>query len=960
MRKITLLYLCCICCFTAISQTEPVLYRMADKEKMNHWADSLFDAMSYDERIGQLFMVVADPKLDSRNVQKLMRYVDSVRIGGVLFAKGSPGPQAELTNLLQRTSRIPLLIALDGEWGLSMRLTGTTRFPRNMMLGAIEDDRLITLYGEEVGRQCREMGIHINFAPSLDVNSNYENPVIGNRSFGQNPVAVADKGIAYSKGLESMQIISVGKHFPGHGDTSEDSHTTLPLVGHEKILLDSIELYPFRRFIRDGFSGMMTAHLYVPALDDTKNRPASLSPVIVTDFLKKEYGFQGLLFTDALAMKGASTKKTNNPSVLALLAGNDVLLAPASPGNDFKAVKQAIEEGILDLKDVESKCLKILRYKYIAGLHTYKPIALKGLEERINSPHAAWLAAKLNSESITLLKNDSAYLPLKQLDQKKIAVLSLGESEGNAFQTMLRRYAKVDFFSLGYQATVTQQKAVFKKLEAYDLIICGIHSVRIPESDLLRQISTKKDVVLTFFTLPYFAKDYKKSIEKSKAVVMAYELGPLAMEYAAQVIFGGIAAKGKLPVDIPGLYNAGTGIFTAKTRLGYHEPEEVGVDAYRLNRIDSIVAVGLKEKAYPGCQVLVASKGVIIYNKSFGYYDYSQKQRVTEDAIYDLASVTKATATLPAVMLQYDKKAFAMNNKISAFIPELSGSNKGDLIIQDMLYHQTGVIPTLPFSAYKKADVSDTLATGYTLEVARNYFVNNAFRDTMLKVIKDSRLGTKGKYLYSCINFVMLQKMVENQTKQSLDKLLRTSFYDRLGAWRLTYNPLKSFDTLQIVPTEEDASIRKQLLRGYVHDEVAAFQGGVSGNAGLFSNADDLAKVLQLYLNEGEYGGERYLSEETMRLFTQSKSSVSRRGLGFDKPQPGNPKQSPTGALAPDSVYGHTGYTGTCFWVDPTNQMIYIFLCNRVNPTRENSKLSSLSIRTRIQDAIYRSILPLK
>ncbi|MDR1937289.1 MAG: serine hydrolase [Tannerellaceae bacterium] len=959
MKRFLIFFSCCACCLAGLSQTEPSLYRLADREKMIYWADSVFDAMSYDERIGQLFMVVANPSSDRRNMQKLTQYIDSIKIGGVLFAKGDPATQAEVTNRLQKASRVPLLIALDGEWGLSMRLSGTTRFPRNMMLGAIENDSLIGLYGEEVGRQCREMGIHINFAPSLDVNSNTENPVIGTRSFGENPQAVADKGIAYSKGLEKARIISVAKHFPGHGDTSEDSHYVLPVVGHDKEQLDSIELLPFKRYIHEGFAGIMTAHLYVPALDKTKDNPASYSPSIVTDLLKKEYGFQGLLFTDALAMKGATVKKTDNPSVRALLAGNDVLLAPATPITDFKAVKQAIEEGVLDLKEVESRCLKILRYKYVAGLNKYQPVKIKGLAERINSPRAAWLAARLNAEGITLLKNEADYIPLKQLDRKKIALLLLGDTEGNAFHSMLSKYDSVACFSLARNASPAQQQKVYKQLNGYDMIICGIHTVRIPESEALRQLAAKKEVVFSFFTHPYFCREYKKSLEKSRAVVMGYEGSPLAQEYAAQLIFGGIPAKGKLPVSIPDLYYAGTGVFTEKTRLGFHEPEETGIDARRLEAIDSIVSEGLKAKAYPGCRVLVARNGMIVYDKSFGYYDYEKKQKVTEHAVYDLASVTKAAGALPVVMKMYDNKSFTLTNKISEFIPELAESNKKDLVIEDLLYHQTGVIPSLSPKVYLPAAVSDTVKSGFHTEVARRYYVSDTFKDTMMQEIKNSRLGVKGKYLYSCINFIMLQKMVENLAKQPLDSLLRTEFCDRLGARTLTYNPLKTMDTLLIVPTENDLSVRRQLLRGYVHDEVAAFLGGVSGNAGLFSNANDLAKMLQLFLNQGEYGGERYLSEETMRLFTQSKSAVSRRGLGFDKPAAGS-KASPCGALAPASVYGHTGYTGTCFWVDPDNRLIYIFLSNRVNPTRENSKLSSLDIRTRIQDAIYKAMIAKK
>lgn len=564
MRKILTMLFCCVCLLTAKAQTIPNLYRNVDQTKMNHWVDSVFDSMTYDERIGQLFMVIADPKSDNRNMQRLMRYVNEIKIGGILFHKGNPVTQAEVTNRLQKASRVPMFVSLDGEWGLSMRLSGTTRFPKNMMLGAIEDNRLITEYGKEVARQCKEMGIQINFAPDIDVNSNTDNPIIGLRSFGENPQAVTEKGLAYARGLEGEGIISVSKHFPGHGDTAEDSHNTLPSVHHDLARLDSVELYPFKRYIYDGYAGVMTGHLYVPALDKTRNLPSSFSRPIVTGLLKDKLGFRGLCFTDALAMKGATTSKSDNPSVKALLAGNDILLAPAAPINDFTAVKEAIDEGILNIEEVEAKCIKILQYKYITGLNKYKPIEIKGLSERLNSPHAEWLAAKLNAEAITLLKNEADFIPLKQLDKKKIAALSIGSPVGNDFQKMLSRYDSVANFSISRSSTAAQVQQVYKQLEKYDVIICSIHTVRIPESQLLRQLATKKELVYAFFTLPYFCKDYKNSIQKAKAVVMGYEATPLAQEYAAQLIFGGIAAKGKLPVTIPGLYYAGTGLFTEK------------------------------------------------------------------------------------------------------------------------------------------------------------------------------------------------------------------------------------------------------------------------------------------------------------------------------------------------------------------------------------------------------------
>lgn len=952
-------------CWLAVSglsaQQMPALYRNVDEEAMNHWADSVFDSMSMDERIGQLFMVVADVSTSTQNVQKLKRYVREQKIGGVLFHKGRPEDQAFLTNQMQAEARVPLFVSLDGEWGLSMRLSGTTRFPKNMMLGAIEDKLLIRKYGEEVARQCHVMGIHINFAPDLDVNSNEENPVIGIRSFGESPYAVTEKGIAYSQGLEGAGIISVAKHFPGHGDTSDDSHETLPTIYHNRARLDSVELLPFRQYIRQGFAGVMTGHLYVPALEKQKGRAASFSHSIVTDLLQKELGFNGLCFTDALAMKGASAKKADNPCVQALLAGNDILLAPRAPISDYRAVKAAVEEGTIPMSYVEAKCLKILKYKYIAGLHNYQPIALKGLSERLNTAHAAWLAAKLNEEAITVLKNENRILPIADLKQPKVAVLTIGDAVSDDFEETVSAYVQADNYTITRTMSAAKVQQVYNKLDKYDLILCAVHTVRIPESASLRALAEKKQLVYTFFTIPYFCKSYKQSITKAKAVVLAYEGTPLAQQYAAQAIFGGIAAKGKLPVSIPELYFAGAGIFTPKTRLGYHEPEEVGLNPERLEEISRIAEEGIKVKAYPGCQLLVAKGGMVVYNRSFGRYDYEHRQPITNESVYDLASASKAAGTLLAVMKAYDEKKFKLTDKIATYIPELKDSNKKNVTIKEMLFHQSGIVPIINFytkamekGKFKPELVSTTPKPGYPTQVARNIYLKSSFQDTIMQMIKDSKLRNKA-YRYSCVNFILLKMMAENLLHQPMDQFLQENFFAPLGAWHLTYNPLSRMDSSLIVPTEYDKTVRHQLIRGYVHDEAAAFQGGVSGNAGLFSNANDLAKVLQLLLNNGIYGGERYLSDETVRLFTKTKSPTCRRGLGFDRPKVGS-KVSPCGALAPASVYGHTGFTGTCFWVDPDHQIIYIFLCNRVYPTRNNKKLSALNIRTRIQDTIYKSL----
>ena len=978
-------------CFYAPAQIMPNLYRSVNEDKMLRWVDSVFNRMNEEERIGQFFMVIVEPSTSTNNINRVVSLINNQKIGGVLFQRGDPESQAVMTNRIQREARIPLLIALDGEWGLSMRLSNTTRFPKNMVLGAIADDRLLEQYGEEVGRQCREMGIHINFAPTVDVNSNPRNPVIGIRSFGEDPDVVARKAIAYSRGLEKAGIIAVAKHFPGHGDTDNDSHHTLPTINHEISRLNEVELYPFNRFIRSGFSGVMAAHLNIPALG-TSGRPGSFSRAVVTNLLRDRMGFRGLCFTDGLAMQGAVAGKNESIAVLALKAGNDILVGPVNTISEVEAVRQAVKRKELNMDDLNRRCRRILCYKYIAGLHQFKPLPVSGLIERLNTPEADWINSKLNAEAITVVKNDNDHLPLKQLDTRRIAAVSIGSNINNEFQTMLKRYATVDCYSIASNADDIEKRRIVDRLRNYDVILCSVHTAQMREFRELQTLASEKEWIYIFFTVPYTCTNFRLSSANAKAIIIAYEPTPLAQHFAAQTIFGGIAAKGSLSVSIPGMYPAGTGIRTVKTRLGYHEPNEVNINPYKLLTIDTIVQEGLDAQAYPGCQVIVAKEGLIVYNKSFGYYDYSKNKMVTENTVYDLASITKATGTLLAVMKSYDEGHFTLTNKISDFVPELKFSDKSDLIIRDLLYHQSGLPATINF--YEKAIdkksyagslyssrrdnnhsirfdartyvnndfrfnsymVSRSKRAGFETEVAHDFYVNNTFSDSIMTGIIDAKMGTKGRYVYSCINFILLKKMVEKQMGQSIDRLLDTWYFKRLGAVSVAYNPLRKMDATLIAPSENDQFLRHQVVRGYVHDEAAAFQGGVSGNAGLFSTANDLAKIAQLYLHDGVYGGERFISSKTCKLFTESKSPTSRRGLGFDKPDAKNPSSSPCGLHAPQSVYGHTGFTGTCFWIDPDNNLVFIFLSNRTFPSRVNTQLFTMNIRTRIQDAIYDAI----
>lgn len=987
-RKTALLFIFTILGINTIDgqgKIVPALYEKTDQTKMIHWVDSVFNTMTRDERIGQLFTIMASGDNTKANANSIIAQVQNQAIGGILFSKGNPADQAQLTNAAQAQAKIPLLISLDGEWGLSMRLTNTTIFPRNMMLGAIQNDSLLYYYGLEVARQCRLMGIHVNFAPDMDVNSNSANPVIGNRSFGEDAKRVARLGIMYAKGLEAGGVMAVSKHFPGHGDTSTDSHKTLPVIEHDIDRLDEVELYPFREYIDAGLSGIMVGHLDVPALDK-KRIPSSLSSAIVTDLLQNKYGFSGLIFTDGLQMKGVTG--VSDHCVQALLAGNDILLGPVNLLKQYNAVKKAVDDGILSDSLINAKCRKILTYKYILNVHKVKPIETKGLVARLNHTRAEAINRRLHESAVTLLKDHNKVVPLRKLNERRIAAISFGSNNNNAFQQTLRLYADVQCFAL---ADTNNLSEVIDKLADFNTIIISVHGNNVPVDETVKAICKDKESIFAYFGNPYRMTNYSSIIKASDAVILGYEDSDLAQDYVAQAIFGGNKVDGKLPVSVNGLFDEGDGMVKNKIRLSYDLPEKIGIPSYRFDSIEAIVMAGIKAKAFPGCQVLIAKDGAVIYNRSFGTFEYDGKEVVTNDAIYDLASMSKATATLPAIMKLYDKKEFSLNDPISKYVPAFKNTDKSGITIREALLHESRLPSFIPYYMnaidtgsysgkllsvrrdaqhtvqydtdtwvrtdyqFKPQIISSYSKEGFT-PLADNLYISKAYRDTIIKAIADSKLLKRKQYMYSCLNFIMLQQVVERIAKTDLNTFDQQNFFSRLGATTTTYNPLTKFAKSRIVPTENDQFLRKQLLRGYVHDEGAAFMGGISGNAGLFSNANDLVKLYQMILDGGTYGGERYLSEKTCKIFTSTKSGISRRGLGFDKPEGQTSKYSPTSYSTPVSTYGHTGFTGTCFWIDPENDLIYIFLSNRVNDSRTHKELMTMRIRERIQETIYKAL----
>ncbi len=947
-------------------QTEPPFMKYSSQ-----WVDSTLRNMSLDEKIGQLFMVAVYPK--AKDQSKIIHLIEEYNIGGIIYFKGSPTKVAELTNRFQKLSKTPMLVAIDGEWGVGMRLDSVMDFPHQMMLGALKDNKLIYEMGAEIANQCKILGINIDFAPVVDINNNPMNPVIGVRSFGENKINVSQKGYAYMLGLQDNNILAVAKHFPGHGDTGVDSHKDLPIISASKKRLDTLELFPFKHLISAGVGGVMVAHLDIPALDKTPHLPSTLSPKVVEDLLVKKLGFKGLIFTDALGMQGvAKYYGAGEAEIRALLAGNDVLLMSQNVPLAFNKIKLAVQSGKISEKIINQKVRKILKAKYWLGVSKFKKLNTKNIVKRINTPNAEKIKRDLVKNALTIVKNNNELLPFEDLKNAKYACVSIGNGTKTAFDDYLSRYTKIDNFDIDKSATASDFLKLQKKLANYDYIIIGLlktnqysiktYGITQNSINFIENLAQTKSVVLDLFGNAYALNRFSK-LDKIRAIVISYEEDKITQELSAQLLFGGIAAKGHLPVSLNS-FKIGTGEVTSKFRLGYTIPEELNIDSRRLDVIDSIVYTAIGDKAFPGCQIMAIKNGEVFYQKSFGYHTYKFKNHVKWNDVYDLASITKVTATTLALMRLYDEGKFKVNALMSDYLPELDTTNKKDMRIIDVLTHQARLQPWIPFfkmamnanGTWNTEYISRKKTDKFDIQIAKNLYTDKEFDKKVYERIYESKLLRRKRYRYSDLGFYLFKKIIEDQTGESLDKYVENNFYESLGAYTTGYNPLeRGINLSRIPPTEYDYRFRKQLVDGHVHDYGAAVLGGVGGHAGLFSSANDLAKLLQMYLQKGQYAGIRYIKASTIKLFTTKPFSNSRRALGFDSTNGFG--EGPACSLASYSSFGHTGFTGGIIWVDPKYDFIYIFLSNRVYPSIENKRIIEMNVREKIQSIFYQSFL---
>ncbi len=936
-----------------------------------HWADSIMANLSEEQRIAQLFMVAAYSNKDNDHKEHISNLIKNYKIGGLMFLQGGPVRQANLTNYFQSLSKTPLMIALDAEWGPAMRLDSVMCFPWQMTLGAIQDDDLIYKMGEQIAKQCKLLGVNINFAPVADINSNPKNPIIGNRSFGESPQKVSKFSAAYMQGMQDNGILACAKHFPGHGDTDSDSHKTLPVIRHSKYRLNKTEIVPFRYLITKGLGSVMVAHLRIPAIDVTENLASSLSKKVVTNLLKKELGFQGLVFTDALNMKGVSQFfEAGELDVKALLAGNDILLMSEDVPIAIEKIKEAILEGKITQEEIDNRCKKILMAKKWMGLDRITPINTESLIDKINSSESELINRQLVENSLTLLQNYENLIPLQRLDTLKIAAITIGENSEH-FTNMLSNYAPITHFSIDENPSSEIQRELLDKLIGFNLVIVSIHqSNKSPwrthkitrNTDLfLQTLAIQSKVVVSVFANPYSINNFLFT-NNFDGFIMAYQNSEIAQELAAQSIFGGIALNGRLPVSTLHFKN-NYGLNTIAFRLKYTIPKEVGINESLLYKIDSLAKNAIMKKATPGCQILIAKKGKVFFNKSYGYHTYNKKRKVKNTDIYDLASITKIAATIPMLMQMSEEGKFKLSYKLGKLNSSLYTTNKGHLRVKEVLAHQSGLQAWIPFyrqTIEKDKSLRDTLyrnsySAKYPIKVAEELYLHHSYPDSILKQVLESDLLEEKEYQYSDLGYYIFKDIIEINYSNPLHKLVEDNLYKSLGLSTMGYLPKMKFDKDRIIPTEKDDYFRDQLLIGDVHDMGAAMLGGVGGHAGLFSNANDLAIIMQMYLQNGSYANKQYFKAQTIKEFTKCQfcQDENRRGAGFDKPALPEQEGGPTCKCVSYLSFGHSGFTGTLAWADPETGIVYVFLSNRIHPDASNRKLLDMDVRTNIMQVIY-------
>lgn len=908
--------------------------------------DSLMSEMTLDEKIGQLFMVRAygtfsnDRDLDFLRLEEL---ITDYHVGGVIFFQGDVYGQAVTNNHLQSIAKYPLWIAQDMEFGAAMRIDGTTRLTPAMGVAATGNPYNAYLKGKITAIEAKAIGVHQVYAPVLDVNNNPNNPVINVRSYSADPQMVAEYGTEFMKGVQSEGLISTGKHFPGHGDTETDSHLALPTITHDYSRLDSVELVPFRQTINEGMQSIMSAHISFPNISENEGLPGTLDPSILNRILIDSLSFNGLVVTDGLEMQGISAHYSPGEAVIkALQAGADQMLVSTDEKAAINEIKKAVESGELSEERIDHSVRKILQLKIDQEVFSDQMVDIESLNYRINTPQFQKAANRIARESVTVLKNNNV-LPVRQIDFPNVVVVGISDGEehssaGTLIREIRRYHENVDYHSLDSRTSPDEIEDLMSDAEDADLIILGsfirvrsYHALQMPEeySRILEQLSgfDKPEILLSFGN-PYIVENFPDA----DVHVMAWSAASDQVRETIPSIFGASDIVGKFPGEVPGMYKIGDGIKMPQSTVRYDDPIAADMSIDSLIQIDKIMQSAINDSVFPGGVVGVLRNGSLVWQEAYGYHDYSKTKSVQANGVYDLASISKIMATTTSMMKLVDEGKVSLDDPVSKYIPEYTDGKKSEITIRHFLLHTSG------------------------LPAFRIYVDELRTRRELIEAVRNEPLINEPgeEYVYSDLGFILLAEIIHEVSGKRIDEYVHDEFFEPMGMTSTTYNPenIGRFLTNRIPPTEIDTVYNRGLVHKKVHDERAYFMDGVSGHAGLFSSVQDMAKYFFMLLNDGNYGGHQYLSPEIINLFTSHQSPINQRGLGFDRKSEGF---STAGTLTSENSFGHTGFTGTSFWVDPVENIAIIILTNRTYPNRSyGSRISR--IRAEIADAVMKSI----
>jgi beta-glucosidase-like glycosyl hydrolase/CubicO group peptidase (beta-lactamase class C family) len=915
--------------------------------------------MTLAQKVGQMIGVRAfgyhrHPK--SAAAATLRDAVRSLKVGTVVVFDSDVDTLPRILNELQKEADLPLLVAADLERGVSMRIRrGVVPLPFAMAIGATRSEEAARFTGEVTAREARALGIHWAFAPVADVNNNPTNPIVNVRSYGEDPDLVARMAAAYIRGAHEGGLLTTAKHFPGHGDTSVDSHLQLATVDVDRARLEAVELKPFRQLLVEGVDAVMLGHIAVPALDHT-GAPASLSSPVTRELLRQQMGFGGLVVTDALEMQGIRTAWTGEAAIRAVQAGADSILLPPDPEVAAQALERGVKEGQLSEARIDESVRRILETKERLGLPKVRLVDLDAVARSVDRPEDVAKALEVAQESITVVRNEGGVLPLRPEDPLRLLHLVLSSDARNDMIQGLpeaelgRRKIPFETTALGPEVSEATADAIVARAPEFTHVVASCYvrvvpskgTVQISESHarlLERLAASGRPVIVLSFGSPYLLRQFPKI----PVYLAAYGAAESSQRAGVGALFGEYAVRGKLPVSLPELYPYGHGLDIPRRPMTLvpGRPEDVGFHPDGLAAIDSVIEAAVGSKAFPGAVVAVGKDGVLAHLKAFGKLSYDvEAAAVRPDTIYDLASLTKVIVTTTMAMILVDEGKLDLDKRVSAFLPGFKGGAKDQVTVAELLTHSGGLDWWGPL--YKE------------LKGKEAYLRRIESMDLVYEP------GTKS--LYSDLGVVLLGEILERVAGQPLDVFARQRIFEPLGLRNTLFRPGPEL-LPRIAPTENDPW-RGRLLRGEVHDENAFALGGVAPHAGLFGTAPDLARFAQMLLNGGVFEHRRIVSRDTVvRFMRRAGIPGSSRALGWDtvgdgsgkrSSTPGDPGYSSAGSLFSPRSFGHTGFTGTSMWMDPERKLFVVLLTNRVHPTRENDQIRQ--VRSAVADAVIRAL----